>query len=135
MPRRLLRKNNTGHLHFITTSCYRRAAFLGKARRRDLFLEIFEQVRRRYQFIVVGYVVMPEAGGPAFGLVGVTYVWGAPSFAPFAKGGNHERLRRCFDHVSVAHLSITPEVTILRLRSDFFSRSLRAVGTTDLFSG
>jgi putative transposase len=32
----------------------------GKARRRDLFLAIFEQVRRSYGFIVVGYVVMPE---------------------------------------------------------------------------
>ncbi|HJT70313.1 MAG TPA: transposase [Terriglobales bacterium] len=60
MPLRLLRKNNTGHLHFITTSCYHRTAVLGKARRRDLFLAILGQVRRRYQFIVVGYVVMPE---------------------------------------------------------------------------
>ncbi len=60
MPRRLLRKNNTGHLHFITTSCYHRIAILSKASRRSLFLEIFEQVRRSYKFIVVGYVVMPE---------------------------------------------------------------------------
>ncbi|HKW18582.1 MAG TPA: transposase [Terriglobales bacterium] len=60
MPRRLLRKNNTGHLHFITTSCYCRMSVLGKARRRDLFLAIFEQVRRSYGFLVVGYVVMPE---------------------------------------------------------------------------
>ena len=29
-------------------------------RRRDLFLMVLEQVRRRYQFVVVGYVVMPE---------------------------------------------------------------------------
>ena len=26
----------------------------------DLFLEVMEQVRRRYRFVVVGYVVMPE---------------------------------------------------------------------------
>jgi len=49
-----------GHLHFITCSCYRRQPRLGTARRRDLFLTILEQVRRRYQFVVVGYVVMPE---------------------------------------------------------------------------
>ena len=33
---------------------------LGTPRRRDLFLTVLEQVRRRYQFVVVGYVVMPE---------------------------------------------------------------------------
>jgi putative transposase len=60
VPRRLRRKNNTGHLHFITCSCYRRQPILGEPRDRDCFLQIFEQVRRRYQIIVVGYVVMPE---------------------------------------------------------------------------
>jgi len=60
VPRRLRRKNNTGHLHFITSSCYHRQPILSKARRRDWFLKIFEQVRCRYQFIVVGYVLMPE---------------------------------------------------------------------------
>jgi len=49
-----------GDLHFITCSCYRRQPLLGTARRRDLFLRVLEQVRRRYQFVVVGYVVMPE---------------------------------------------------------------------------
>ena len=43
------------HLHFITASCYRRRALLGTGRRRDLFLRILEQVRRRYGFVVVGY--------------------------------------------------------------------------------
>jgi putative transposase len=60
VPRRLRRKNNTGHLHFITTSCYRRSPILGDAHRRDWFLKIFDQVRTYYEFIVVGYVVMPE---------------------------------------------------------------------------
>ena len=60
MPRRLRRKNNTGHLHFITSSCYHRQPILSQARRRDWLLKIFEQVRSRYQFIVAGYVVMPE---------------------------------------------------------------------------
>ena len=48
------------HLHFITCSCYQRAPLLGTARCRDLFLAILEQVRQRYGFVVVGYVVMPE---------------------------------------------------------------------------
>ena len=48
------------HLHFITCSCYRRLPFLRSARARDRFLVILEQTRRRYRFVVVGYVVMPE---------------------------------------------------------------------------
>jgi putative transposase len=57
---RLQRFYGAGHLHFITTSCYRRRALLASARHRDLFLEILEQTRRRYEFVVAGYVVMPE---------------------------------------------------------------------------
>jgi putative transposase len=48
------------NLHFITFSCYHPEPLLGTARRRDLFLEVLEQVRRRYRWVVVGYVVMPE---------------------------------------------------------------------------
>src|SRR5262249_2725802 len=48
------------HLHFITCSCYQRLPFLKRARSRDCFLSILEQVRQRYRFVVVGYVVMPE---------------------------------------------------------------------------
>ena len=33
---------------------------LGTARRREVFLTVLEQVRRRYRFVVEGYVVMPE---------------------------------------------------------------------------
>jgi len=56
----LKRYYGAGYLHFITSSCYQRHALLASAGRRDLFLEILEQVRRRYGFVVVGYVVMPE---------------------------------------------------------------------------
>jgi REP-associated tyrosine transposase len=60
MPNRLHRYYGAGYLHFITTSCYRRRPLLGTARNRDLFLQVLEQVRRRYHFVVAGYVVMPE---------------------------------------------------------------------------
>jgi REP element-mobilizing transposase RayT len=60
MPRRLHRYYGAGYLHFITTSCYQRRALLRKKQNRDLFLQVLEQVRRRYHFAVVGYVVMPE---------------------------------------------------------------------------
>jgi len=63
MPRRLpslKRYYGAGYLHFITSSCYQRRALLGAAQRRKLFFAVLEQVRRRYDFVVVSYVVMPE---------------------------------------------------------------------------
>ncbi len=60
MPSRLKRYYTGRDLHFITCSCYRRRPLLGTAGRRDQFLRILEQTRQRYQFVVVGYVVMPE---------------------------------------------------------------------------
>ncbi|HZQ92040.1 MAG TPA: transposase [Terriglobales bacterium] len=60
MPAGLKRYYGAQHLHFITSSCYRRQTYLGSAKRRDLFLRILEEVRKKYRFVVVGYVVMPE---------------------------------------------------------------------------
>ena len=60
MPSGLHRTYGAHHLHFITWSCYRRLPFLRSARTRDRFLSILEQVRARYRFVVVGYVVMPK---------------------------------------------------------------------------
>jgi len=60
MPWGLKRYCGAGHLHFITCSCYRRLPLLNTPRRRDLFLDLLEQTRQRYGFVVVGYVVMPE---------------------------------------------------------------------------
>ena len=56
----LVRYYGTQDLHFITCSCYRRQAQLSTAKRRDLFLRILEEARRKYRFVVHGYVVMPE---------------------------------------------------------------------------
>jgi putative transposase len=47
-------------LHFITCSCYRRRPLLATAHRRDLLLDLLEEVRRRHRFVVLGYVLMPE---------------------------------------------------------------------------
>ena len=60
VPTGLKRYYGNGHLHFITASCYRREPLLGSSPRRDMFLRVLEQVRRRYRFVVVGYVVMAE---------------------------------------------------------------------------
>lgn len=43
-----------GDLHFVTFSCYRRLPLRASARRRDMFLRVFEAVRREYSFVVVG---------------------------------------------------------------------------------
>ena len=49
-----------GDLHFITFSCYRRRRYLGTARARNRFVRILDQVRSRFRFLLIGYVVMPE---------------------------------------------------------------------------
>jgi putative transposase len=50
----------TGDQHFVTFSCLQRRPLLGSASARCLFESALEKVRRRYAFLVVGYVVMPE---------------------------------------------------------------------------
>jgi hypothetical protein len=50
----------TNDLHFMTCSCYHRQAWLASPQRRDLFLAVFEEVRQRYGFVVIGYVAMPD---------------------------------------------------------------------------
>jgi REP element-mobilizing transposase RayT len=60
MPKGLRRFHNTGRWHFVTCSCYRRHKFLDSVRRRDVFAEILEEVREKHDFVVAGWVVMPE---------------------------------------------------------------------------
>ena len=49
-----------GDLHFVTFSCYRRRPLLGTARSRDCFLKILDRVRSKRNFLLLGFVVMPE---------------------------------------------------------------------------
>jgi putative transposase len=60
MRRHLKRYYGYGDLHFITFSCYQRRPLLAGPSARDLVLQVLEQVRCKYRFVVVGYVVMPE---------------------------------------------------------------------------
>jgi putative transposase len=60
MPWGLERWQGGHDQHFLTFCCYHRQPLLGCPRRRDLFVQVLEQVRRRYQWAVIGYVVMPE---------------------------------------------------------------------------
>ena len=60
MPKNLKRRYGTGKLHFITFSCYGRLPFLRTVRARNAFLIVLNEVRGRYRFVIIGYVVMPE---------------------------------------------------------------------------
>ena len=60
MRNKLKRYYGMGHLHFLTFSCYRRLPLLGAVRARNLFIKTLGEVRERYGFPLVGYVVMPE---------------------------------------------------------------------------
>ena len=60
MKNKLKRYYGRKDLHFITFSCYQRRPLLGSARARDTFVKTLADVRERYPFLLVGYVVMPE---------------------------------------------------------------------------
>jgi len=60
MPKGLRRRYGLRHLHFITCSCYRRLPLFASAHAKNLFVKILGEVRDRYQFALVGYVVMPN---------------------------------------------------------------------------
>ena len=60
MPRGLKRYQQTGVLHFITFSCYRRQPLLATPQARQVFEQTLERVRLWYDLFVTGYVVMPE---------------------------------------------------------------------------
>jgi putative transposase len=60
MPSGLKRFQREGDDHFITFSCYRREPYLASAASKDIFLDSLELARKRHNFEVLGYVVMPE---------------------------------------------------------------------------
>ena len=57
---KLVRYQQCGCFHFVTFSCYRRQPLLGGAAAYGVFEQELEAVRRRYGFVVAGYVLMPE---------------------------------------------------------------------------
>lgn len=60
MPKNLKRYAGRNDLHFITFCCYQRRALLRSVRSRNLVIEILREVRAKYGFSLVGYVIMPE---------------------------------------------------------------------------
>ena len=60
MPHGLVRYQKTGNFHFMTFSCYHRLPYLNTTEACGLFECALERMRRRYNFVVAGCVVMPE---------------------------------------------------------------------------
>jgi putative transposase len=60
MPLGLKRYQQEGDDHFTTFSCHNRKPYLNTPASRDIFLHSLELTRKRYQFEILGYVVMPE---------------------------------------------------------------------------
>ena len=60
MPKNLRRITGRRDLHFITFCCYQRRPLLASVRSRNLVIEILREVRAKYGFSLVGYVIMPE---------------------------------------------------------------------------
>ena len=60
MPASLRRRQQSGQSHFVTFSCYRRQPNFNSAEVYDLFHVCLEDMRRRFELRIYGYVVMPE---------------------------------------------------------------------------
>src|ERR1019366_8755689 len=60
MPKGLFRFQKARQFHFITFSCYQRMPLLTRTMGYGAFERELETVRRRYAFVVAGYVLMPE---------------------------------------------------------------------------
>ena len=60
MPWGLKHFQQSGQLHFLTFSCYRRRPNFATPHSRGCFESSLERVRQSYGLCVCGYVVMPE---------------------------------------------------------------------------
>ncbi len=56
----LVRYHQSGDLHFITFSCFRHRPILVAPEARDTFLTLLRRTRQLYDFLILGYVVMPD---------------------------------------------------------------------------
>ena len=59
MPRGLRRFQESGQSHSVTFSCYRRQPYFATVEAFDLFVQCLEDMRRRFELRIYGYVVMP----------------------------------------------------------------------------
>ena len=60
MPYGLVRFQESRQSHFVTFSCYDRRPYFATPDIHDLFVHCLEDMRRRFEMCIYGYVVMPE---------------------------------------------------------------------------
>jgi len=60
MPKGLVRYQQCGCFHCINFGCYHGLKHLGTAAARELFERSLETMRIRHEFVIAGYVVMPD---------------------------------------------------------------------------
>ena len=60
MPAGLKRYQTSGHNHAINFCCYHHLPYLNTQESRDIFEHSLEQARRKYNFAILAYVVMPD---------------------------------------------------------------------------
>ncbi len=60
MPKGLKRHYGQKHLHFVTFCCYHRHRYLETVRARNLLVKVLAEVRVKFDFLLAGYVVMPD---------------------------------------------------------------------------
>ena len=137
MPEGLKRIYGLGHLHFITFSCYRRLPLLRTARSRNIFVEVLREVRERYEFKLVGYVVMPEHVHLLIGEPSVAVVRGANAqaarFAASVKPRRwHRLLGKAFLRFQRMHVEEEGRKTFLRAHESGRARTCPASRRVDL---
>jgi len=49
-----------GHLHLVTCGCFLKQPKLGLDKHRNVFARLLEELRVKFRFGIVGYVVMPD---------------------------------------------------------------------------
>ncbi len=49
-----------GHFHLIACTCFQKSPKLGEAKHRDVFARLMEELRVKFRFAIIGYVVMPD---------------------------------------------------------------------------
>jgi REP element-mobilizing transposase RayT len=49
-----------GHLHLVACNCFQKQPKLGEEKHRDVFVRLMEELRVKFRFAIVGYVVMPD---------------------------------------------------------------------------
>ncbi len=55
-----VRINESGHIHFVTTSCFDQKPFFSRSWTRQLVMKAINKIREKKGFLVLGYVLMPD---------------------------------------------------------------------------